>query len=89
MKQALSLFRRTRHSFFNACCRRAAFVILLCGCLSSVASAQMTEQWDKRYGGRSEDQIRDIIATPDGGYLLAGSGVPIVFGRNVSLSIYS
>ncbi|QRR00886.1 T9SS type A sorting domain-containing protein [Dyadobacter sandarakinus] len=29
-------------------------------------------EWDKTYGGTANDQLWDIVLTPDGGYLLAG-----------------
>ena len=28
--------------------------------------------WDKRFGGGETDQVRDVVATADGGYLLVG-----------------
>ncbi|PSR52709.1 hypothetical protein AHMF7605_03795 [Adhaeribacter arboris] len=32
-------------------------------------------QWDKRFGGSSVDDLRAVIQTPDGGYLLAGKSL--------------
>ncbi|RDC65299.1 PQQ-binding-like beta-propeller repeat protein [Adhaeribacter pallidiroseus] len=31
------------------------------------------KEWDKRYGGYSDDYLNQVLQTPDGGYLLAGS----------------
>ena len=28
--------------------------------------------WDKRYGGSGDDECHSVVATTDGGYLLAG-----------------
>jgi hypothetical protein len=33
------------------------------------------KQWDKRFGGTSNEEDRDIIQTPDGGYLIGGTSV--------------
>lgn len=30
------------------------------------------KQWDKTFGGSNDDQLKRVIAAPDGGYLLAG-----------------
>ncbi|QNF35419.1 hypothetical protein HUW51_22890 [Adhaeribacter swui] len=40
---------------------------------------QGTKLWDKAYGGDSRDNLREMLVTPDGGYLLGGYG-----GRNYS-----
>jgi PKD repeat protein len=34
--------------------------------------ASGNKQWDKRYGGTNDDQLRSILPTSDGGYLLGG-----------------
>ncbi|RDC64884.1 T9SS type A sorting domain-containing protein [Adhaeribacter pallidiroseus] len=31
--------------------------------------------WDKTYGGKDQDKLTALVATPDGGYLLGGSSV--------------
>ncbi|QMU29146.1 T9SS type A sorting domain-containing protein [Adhaeribacter radiodurans] len=31
--------------------------------------------WDKSYGGSSQDNYRDMVAAPDGGYLLGGTSI--------------
>ncbi|HYV93227.1 MAG TPA: DUF1566 domain-containing protein [Chitinophagales bacterium] len=36
-------------------------------------SAQLTKQWDYRYGGNLQDFCEFVLVTEDGGYLLAGS----------------
>jgi uncharacterized surface protein with fasciclin (FAS1) repeats len=41
-------------------------------CCALVATAQVEVQWDKTLGGSESDDLRSAIATPDGGYLLAG-----------------
>ncbi len=38
------------------------------------------KQWDKRFGGTSNDEGRDIIQTPDGGYLIGGSSISDISG---------
>ncbi|QMU28785.1 T9SS type A sorting domain-containing protein [Adhaeribacter radiodurans] len=35
-------------------------------------SSPVTKLWDKRYGGKTYDKLVSMVATPDGGYLLAG-----------------
>lgn len=44
-------------------------VLLAC---TLMASAQVTIQWDKTYGSIEGDILIDVLATEDGGYLLAG-----------------
>ncbi|MEK6481832.1 T9SS type A sorting domain-containing protein [Catalinimonas sp. 4WD22] len=44
--------------------------LLIC---TSTATAQVVVQWDKTLGGSIDDYLRDVISTPDGGYLLTGT----------------
>lgn len=37
--------------------------------------------WEKQYGGTDTDELRAIVATPDGGFMLAGSSVSSI-GRD-------
>ncbi len=43
-------------------------------------NSEGNKQWDKTFGGDSEDYFTSIVATADGGYLLAGSSVSGVGG---------
>ncbi|QNF32134.1 T9SS type A sorting domain-containing protein [Adhaeribacter swui] len=42
--------------------------------------------WDKTYGGNAADGIYDIVATPDGGYLLGGTSSSSISGNKSSVS---
>lgn len=39
-----------------------------------------TKLWDKRFGGSSNDRLKSLIPTADGGYLLAGTSVSDISG---------
>jgi hypothetical protein len=41
-------------------------------CFSSVSSAQASSNWNKTFGGTGNDSARSLVATPDGGYAIAG-----------------
>lgn len=43
--------------------------------------ANGNKQWDKRYGGAGDDNLKKIIATDDGGYLLLGHSNSNIFGE--------
>ena len=42
--------------------------------------ANGTKIWDKRFGGGADDYCRRVVATTDGGYLLAGYSNSNIFG---------
>jgi len=46
--------------------------------------ANGNKQWDQSYGGNSDDAFTDIVAAPDGGYLLAGVTSSGVSGNKTS-----
>jgi hypothetical protein len=42
--------------------------------------ANGNQLWDSSYGGTNNDQLRSMVATPDGGFLLAGRSSSLVGG---------
>ncbi len=45
-----------------------------------------TLQWDQRFGGTGTDELRSIIAVPDGGYLLGGQSTSGISGDKTQAS---
>ncbi|RDC64875.1 T9SS type A sorting domain-containing protein [Adhaeribacter pallidiroseus] len=45
-----------------------------------------TKIWDKTFGGTSIDELQDLIATPDGGYLLGGTSSSGISGDKTEAS---
>jgi hypothetical protein len=43
-------------------------------------------QWDKKYGGNSDEVLSDVVKTSDGGYLLAGSSWSGISGNKTQTS---
>ncbi|KAA9327303.1 T9SS type A sorting domain-containing protein [Adhaeribacter soli] len=39
-----------------------------------------SKSWDKTFGGNSADDLKAVLQTPDGGYLLGGASVSVVSG---------
>ena len=39
-----------------------------------------SKSWDKTFGGNSADNLKAVLQTPDGGYLLGGGSVSVVSG---------
>ncbi|WP_461086205.1 PKD domain-containing protein [Spirosoma flavus] len=44
--------------------------------------------WDKSFGGTSEDQLRSMVATSDGGFLLGGASASPATGGNKTAANY-
>ncbi|WP_158546215.1 GEVED domain-containing protein [Adhaeribacter pallidiroseus] len=44
------------------------------------------KQWDKRYGGNAEEDLRTVFPTSDGGYVLAGRSVSGISGDKTQVS---
>jgi hypothetical protein len=49
-------------------------------------SSTGAKQWDKRFGGSDQDDLSSVIATPDGGYLLAGTSDSKISGDKTEAS---
>ncbi|MCD9015349.1 T9SS type A sorting domain-containing protein [Parachryseolinea silvisoli] len=47
-------------------------LLLTCVCLESQAQVSIARVWDQTLGGTADDRLFCQVATPDGGYLLAG-----------------
>jgi hypothetical protein len=52
----------------------------------SVATQAPTKIWDKTFGGSSNDNLKTIIATSDGGFLLGGSSVSSISGEKSEIN---
>ncbi|MGY2134892.1 T9SS type A sorting domain-containing protein [Hymenobacter sp. HD11105] len=48
--------------------------------------AQGQQQWDHAYGGSGEEQLWEVLLTPDGGYILGGSSKSPVSGEKSQAS---
>ncbi len=44
------------------------------------------KQWDKRFGGSSNDELHSVLQTVDGGYILAGNSVSGISGDKTQAS---
>lgn len=60
--------------YFSRIWIRLAFAFLFMIYLTGSASSQ-TKVWDKTLGGSRNDDLKAIVPTPDGGYLLGGAPI--------------
>jgi len=57
------------------------FLLALFCLPATILFAQPGIEWDKKYGGNMAEQLVTMIATPDGGYILAGNSNSAVSGE--------
>jgi hypothetical protein len=47
-------------------------IVFVLSCLPLVVSVNASSMWSKTYGGMAGDAASSLVATPDGGYAIAG-----------------
>ncbi len=71
--------------------KRINYVLLLIGMISfTICSGQKnpfpnveripTKIWDKTFGGSDDDNVKSVITTADGGFIIAGSSSSDILG---------